>query len=106
MNEILVAACALGFSAVLVWVVHRQIVGHIEITSASGKAILGMDAVAIGVLFAAFIMGEVTALAQSLKAGSRAHAGLTWHDVRLVLGTLFASLLIYVAVDKLQKWGR
>lgn len=101
----ILAACALLFSLGLVAAVHRLITGHIEIKSASGKAILGMDAVAVGVLLAAFILGEVGALAQSLKPGSNAHAGLTWHDMRLVLGTVGASLLIYVAIDKLRQWN-
>jgi hypothetical protein len=106
MDEWLIAMLALVFAVGLVWAIHRLIVGHVEIKSASGKAILGMDAVAIGILFVAFILGEVSAFAQNVKTGLRSHSALTWHDVRLVLGTLFASLLIFVAIDKLRKWGQ
>ena len=63
-----------------------------------------MNALALGVLFAGYILGEIGAVAHSLKEGSSAHLGLTWHDVRLVLGALLGSLLIYVAIDKLRQW--
>ena len=103
MSEPVIAFLALLFAFLVVLIIHREIAGHLRIQSASGKAILAMEGVAIGVLFAGFVLSEVAKFAQATRDKSGVVMELTWHDVRLVLGTLLASLLIYVAIEKLQK---
>jgi len=107
MIEPLITLLALIFALIVVLLIHRQISGDIRITSANKKTILAMDGVAIAVLFAGFMLGEVSMFSEAIRDKSRAvKMALTWHDICLVLGTLLGSLLIYVAVDKLQKPDR
>jgi len=107
MAELGIAVLALIFALAVVLIIHRQISGDIRIQSASSKAIMAMDAVAIAVLYAAFTLGEVGTFARTVQRGSTVpRMALTWHDIGLVLGTLLGSLLIYVAIERLRKTDR
>ena len=72
MNELLVAAGALAFSLASVWLVHRLVMAHVEIGSSYSKTILSMEVVAVGILFAAFVLGEVAKVVKMMTDKSYA----------------------------------
>jgi hypothetical protein len=104
MEEIWVAIIGLVIALAIVGIIHRLLVGHVNIGSNTNKVILSLEVVAFVCLMATFVLGELFKIAESVLPGhDDIDIGLTWHDSFIVLGTLLGSLLIYKAVTYFLK---
>ena len=103
MEEIWVAIIGLVIALAIVGIIHRLLVGQVNIGSNTNKVILSLEVVAFVCLMATFVLGELFKIAESVTPGHDIDIGLTWHDTFIVLGTLLGSLLIYKAVTYFLK---